>query len=338
MPRKERKPITKELRGLILTLFNARNTITHIASTLQLCRQTVANCIKAAENNEEFATAAEKCSKTCRERNSTHSLAEQAIFNTVSCDNSHIQKEIAQKIFQATNCEMSQSTVSRKLRKLNLTRKRLSLVPQERNTLEKIEARAIYASEISRVSDGNLIFLDETGFNEHTKRHYGYSPENTKAYTTVPANRNVNKSLICAIGVEGVIAYMYKVGAFNSDSFMIFIEEQLVPYFRIHPNKVLIMDNARFHKSASILQLLRSNGIACKFLVPYSPELNPIEEFFSMIKSRFCAVRIANRSNTIEECLNIVLNFSNDYSTQCQNFFRNMRQWLEKARRNEPFI
>ena len=40
------------------------------------------------------------------------------------------------------------------------------------------------------------------------------------------------------------------------------------------------MGNVRIHKTAAVEIILQSNGIAFKFLTPYSPELNPIEEFF----------------------------------------------------------
>jgi len=52
----------------------------------------------------------------------------------------------------------------------------------ERNTSERIDSRAIYVSEILIIERKNLIFLDETGFNQHAQRTYGYSQRNTKAY------------------------------------------------------------------------------------------------------------------------------------------------------------
>ena len=132
---------------------------------------------------------------------------------------------------------------------MEITRKRLSLVPEERNIQEKINARAIYSMEVSRISNENLIFLDETGFNRHTCRRYGYSLKNTKAYITVPANRGVNTSLICEIGVQGVIGYTFKMGAFNTLTFLEFIKKKLVPYFASNSNKVLIMDQPRLFNS-----------------------------------------------------------------------------------------
>ena len=57
-----------------------------------------------------------------------------------------------------------------------------------------------------------------------------------------------------------------------------------------------------------------------------------------MLKARFHSKRIANPSLSIEECLGDILAPENDYSTQCQNFYTNMRNWLERARNKEHFI
>ena len=50
-------------------------------------------------------------------------------------------------------------------------------------------------------------------------------------------------------------------------------------------NSVIIMDNARIHYDADFISLLE--GLECHviFLLPYSPDYNPIETAFSIIKS-----------------------------------------------------
>lgn len=233
---------------------------------------------------------------------------------------------------------ISQSTVSRKLKKMGITRKILTLVPIERNTVERINQRRIYSLEISRISDENLIFLDETGFNMHTTRKYGYSQVGNKAYVNVPAKRGINQSLLCAISKEGVIGYELKEGSYNAESFIGFINRVIVPYFHEHPISVLIMDNARIHKTQAVLRALASGNIRYKFNVPYSPELNPIEEFFSLVKSQFSAIRVNNPTLSICECVDHILGAGIDYSSQCSGFYRNMRSWVVKGERGEEFI
>ena len=48
----------------------------------------------------------------------------------------------------------------------------------------------------------------------------------------------------------------------------------------------LIMNNASIHISDQIEKLIVSRGYGCVYLSPYSPELNPIEQFWSVVKSK----------------------------------------------------
>ena len=54
------------------------------------------------------------------------------------------------------------------------------------------------------------------------------------------------------------------------------------------PNSVLVLDNASIHHADRDLlkDLCESKGVRVEFLPPYSPDLNPIEEFFSACKHR----------------------------------------------------
>jgi transposase len=45
------------------------------------------------------------------------------------------------------------------------------------------------------------------------------------------------------------------------------------------------MDNASFHHSDRIEQLCSEAGVKLVYLPPYSPNLNPIEEFFAELKA-----------------------------------------------------
>lgn len=50
------------------------------------------------------------------------------------------------------------------------------------------------------------------------------------------------------------------------------------------PKSVLVMDNASFHHSEYIAQICADAGVKLVYLPPYSPDLNPIEEFFAELK------------------------------------------------------
>ena len=48
---------------------------------------------------------------------------------------------------------------------------------------------------------------------------------------------------------------------------------------------VLVLDNASIHKSQYLRSICEEKGIRLEFLPPYSPDFNPIETCFSVIKS-----------------------------------------------------
>ena len=50
-------------------------------------------------------------------------------------------------------------------------------------------------------------------------------------------------------------------------------------------NSVLVMDNARIHHNEKIISIVEEFGGRVLFLPPYSPDFNPIELAFSVIKS-----------------------------------------------------
>jgi hypothetical protein len=54
------------------------------------------------------------------------------------------------------------------------------------------------------------------------------------------------------------------------------------------PLSILVLNNAKIHHGGEILELANHFGVRIKYLPPYSPDLNPIEESFSQIKHFLC--------------------------------------------------
>jgi transposase len=139
---------------------------------------------------------------------------------------------------------------------------------------------------------------------------------------------------MCVIDFNGKVAHKVISGSYNSTLFGEFIDLYLAPYFRLYPQKILILDNVRFHKSPEILGKLIRYKIRHHFLPAYTPQLNAIEEFFSMLKSRYHAVR--SNFNSINDTIESILD--DGFSIECANFYRHMVSWFEKASQREDFI
>jgi hypothetical protein len=165
---------------------------------------------------------------------------------------------------------------------MDYTRKILTLIPINRNSNENKEVRAQYASYLQNISDQQLIFLDETGLNLYTFQRFGYSPRNTKCYISVQNSKGKNVSVLCAINNQGVLAYETKIGGFKSADLTNFIMTKL-PVLNACKRKYIIMDSASIHRTAEVRETLAQHNYILKILLPYSPQLNSIEEFFRVL-------------------------------------------------------
>ena len=68
----------------------------------------------------------------------------------------------------------------------------------------------------------------------------------------------------------------------NRRLFETYVETQLAPTLR--PGDMVILDNLSSHKSEKAKAILKERGAWFLFLPPYSPDLNPIEQFFAKLK------------------------------------------------------
>ena len=66
--------------------------------------------------------------------------------------------------------------------------------------------------------------------------------------------------------------------------FETWLETCLIPSLK--PGQIVIADNAAFHRSGRIEELIESAGCQLKYLPPYSPDLNKIQQCWSWLKSR----------------------------------------------------
>lgn len=82
-------------------------------------------------------------------------------------------------------------------------------------------------------------------------------------------------------------------GATNTEVFNLWLEKCLLP--TLHPGQIVVMDNARFHKSLKTQELITAARCVLRFLPPYSPDLNPIEPVWAIVKARIRRDRIPSQ-------------------------------------------
>ena len=232
--------------------------------------------------------------------------------------------------------QFSRSTMCRDLKSMNYTRKRLKQVVAERNSARVIGERYSYALRFTNIRDDEAVFIDETGFNLHVCSHYGYAPSGETPSMTVPTQRGQNVSVIAAIDISGVISFKIIMGAVNRDLMSEWCREELLPAIAGR-HITFVMDNVRFHHSTVVTEALTSDSSRAIFLPPYSPQLNPIEQFFSRIKQLYTAHR--PRPTNVEELRSTINSIFQSFRGESLNaYYANMRDWVSKALQRQDFI
>lgn len=129
-----------------------------------------------------------------------------------------------------------------------------------------------------------IIYLDESGFVKNFIRKFGYSKRGVKINDNKIGNRakNTRTTVISAYSNKKFLAPFYFEGNTDTEIFLYWIKRFLCP--NLQSNHVVIMDNASFHKSPKIRQLIESKGAKLLYLPTYSPDLNPIEHRWGSLK------------------------------------------------------
>ena len=109
------------------------------------------------------------------------------------------------------------------------------------------------------------------------------SKRGLRAFGKAPRNHRVNLTVVGAIALDGVRAMMAYEGGTTKIAFLHFVRTALVP--SLHQGDVVVMDNLRAHYAHGVEEAIRAVGAEVLFLPPYSPELNPIEQTWSKLKS-----------------------------------------------------
>ena len=127
------------------------------------------------------------------------------------------------------------------------------------------------------------MFVDETGAATNMARRYGRGPRGQRVDGPVPQGHWKSTTFVGGLTSRGFIAPYVTDGAMNGSIFKAWAEQMLAPALR--PGDIVIMDNLPAHKVAGIREAIAARGAELRYLPPYSPDLNPIEQAFAKLKA-----------------------------------------------------
>jgi transposase len=162
-----------------------------------------------------------------------------------------------------------------------------------------------------------LVFIDETATSTNMVRLRGRCLRGERLVASVPHGHWKTLTFVAGLRDDGVVAPFVIDGAMNGPTFLAYIEQCLAP--TLGRRDIVIMDNLPAHKVAGVVEAIKAVGASILYLPSYSPDLNPIELFFSKLKAllRKAAERtIPDLWRRIRSLLRTVC------SEECANFFR----------------
>jgi transposase len=161
------------------------------------------------------------------------------------------------------------------------------------------------------------VFLDECGVTTDLLRRYGRSPRGTRLHDHTPCGHWETHTVIAALRPDAITAPAVFDGPIDNASFLAYVEQVLAPTLR--PGDVVVLDNLAVHKQPDVRAAIERVGARLRFLPPYSPDFNPIEQVFAKLKAFLRAVR-PRTFDQVCELVAIALTFFTP--TECQNYVR----------------
>ena len=128
-----------------------------------------------------------------------------------------------------------------------------------------------------------FVLLDEFGAATNMTRTRARAPRGRRAVCKTPHGHWKVISTIAAMTVGGMICSASFDGATDTELFVTFVRQALVPTLK--PGQVVVLDNLPAHKSPAVQALIEQAGCKLFRLPPYSPDYNPIEMAISKVKT-----------------------------------------------------
>lgn len=161
-----------------------------------------------------------------------------------------------------------------------------------------------------------LVFIDETGCATNMIRLRGRALRGRRLRGSAPHGHWKITTFTAGLRTAGLTAPMVLDGPMTGEWFKAYVTQVLVPALK--PGDIVVMDNLSAHKSEDIRSVIQAAGAELRYLPPYSPDLNPIEQAFSKLKAHLRK----HKERSIESLWDRIGKLLNSFTPpECQNFF-----------------
>lgn len=145
------------------------------------------------------------------------------------------------------------------------------------------EARTQWKNDQPRLDPAKLVFVDETGASTKMARLYGRAKRGRRVVGRVPWGHWKTVTFVAGMRLDGFTAPFVIDCAMNGAIFVEYLRQSLAPSLR--PGDIVVIDNLPAHKRDEVREIIEAAGATLRYLPPYSPDFNPIEQSFAKLKS-----------------------------------------------------
>lgn len=133
-------------------------------------------------------------------------------------------------------------------------------------------------------------------------RPYARAPIGLPAEGKISGRKYQRTSIVAGKCGKRIVAPLQYSGTMDSVLFEYWFERMLLK--ETLRGSIFVMDNARFHRRKTLEPLAEKAGCKLLFLPPYSPDLNPIENFWAYLKKKLR--KILSEFNSLDDAIHDV--------------------------------
>jgi transposase len=191
--------------------------------------------------------------------------------------------EIALAVLDEFDIDVTPRTIANILKRRRWTRKVCKVFAAQRSA----PLRAIWRSSCWHWPVDRLCFVDESAASDRTGyRKRGWAPAGVDCTELRTLKAGDRWSVLPALTVNGYLnTPLVKQGSIDKGLFIWWLINRVIPCLSY--GSIIVMDNASVHHNLGplVAQMLADRGMCIKYLPPYSPDYNPIENTFHTLKA-----------------------------------------------------
>jgi transposase len=140
-----------------------------------------------------------------------------------------------------------------------------------------------------------VVSIDESSFYFDMKPSHGYCHRSQRLRVPARPGGRIRWSMLMAVTNERVVGWKLVRGSINSSIFSTFMSG-----LDTDGRDIVLLDNASIHKTNTAIYTMMSRGLTPCFLPPYSPEFQPIENSFAVVKNSFRKLQPSTTSSEVD--------------------------------------